>query len=64
MCAAVGLELKAGEAVPEAVLERAAALDAARAAKDYTAADALRAGLQADGWVVETSKAGTTIRRA
>jgi cysteinyl-tRNA synthetase len=64
MCEAVGLELKEGAEVPADVLERAAALDAARAAKDYTAADALRAGLQTDGWVVETSKAGTTVRRA
>jgi cysteinyl-tRNA synthetase len=64
MCDAVGLELRAESAVPEAVLERAGALDAARAAKDYAAADALRAGLQADGWVVETTKAGTSVRRA
>jgi cysteinyl-tRNA synthetase len=65
MCAAVGLELRAADAgsVPAAVLERAAALDAARAAKDFATADAVRAGLQADGWVVETTKAGTTVRR-
>ena len=44
-------------------LERAAALDAARAAKDYATADAIRAELQADGWIVETTAAGTTVRR-
>ncbi len=30
-------------------------LDAARAAKDYAPADAIRAELQADGWIVETT---------
>ena len=44
-------------------LGRAAALDAARAAKDFAAADAIRAELQADGWTVETTKSGTTVRR-
>ena len=37
---------------------QAAALDAARAAKDYATADAIRAELQADGWIVETSPEG------
>ena len=63
LCAAVGLVLKIGEAVPEEALAKAAALDAARAAKDFAAADALRAELQADGWQVETTKSGTTLRR-
>ena len=43
--------------------ERAAALDAARAAKDYATADAIRAELQAAGWIVETTAAGTAVRR-
>ena len=63
LTAAVGLVLKSVEAVPQDVLERAAALDAARADKDFGRADALRAELQADGWLVETTKAGTTVRR-
>jgi cysteinyl-tRNA synthetase len=63
MCAAVGLALKGAADVPADALERAAALDAARAAKDFAAADALRAELQAEGWTVETSKQGTTLRR-
>ncbi|MET0459677.1 MAG: cysteine--tRNA ligase [Ilumatobacteraceae bacterium] len=63
IAAAFGLELgRAGE-VPADVLEQAAALDAARAAKDYAAADAIRATLQADGWIVETFAGGTTVRR-
>jgi len=49
--------------VPAEAVAQAAALDAARAAKDFAAADALRAELQAAGWTVETTKAGTTLRR-
>jgi cysteinyl-tRNA synthetase len=63
LCAAVGLVLKTAHEVPSAVLATAAALDAARAAKDFAAADALRSELQADGWLVETTKTGTTVRR-
>ncbi len=63
MCAAFGLTLKDAVTVPNDVLARAAALDAARAAKDFSTADELRAALQADGWIVETNKAGTTVRR-
>ncbi len=63
MCSAVGLELAAGDDVPEAIRERANELDAARATGDYAAADAIRAELQTAGWLVETTKAGTTVRR-
>ncbi len=35
----------------------------ARAAKDYATADAIRAELQAAGWIVETTAEGTTVRR-
>ena len=63
ICRAVGLDLRAAGEVPAEVAERAAALDAARAAKDYAAADAIRAELVADGWTVETTKDGTTVRR-
>jgi cysteinyl-tRNA synthetase len=65
MAGAVGLELQALPAdVPPDVEAQVGALDAARAAKDFATADALRAALQAEGWVVETSKQGTTVRRA
>jgi cysteinyl-tRNA synthetase len=60
---AVGLELGRRDEVPADVLARAADLDAARAAKDYTTADAIRAELQAAGWIVETTAAGTAVRR-
>lgn len=63
LCAAVGLVLKATDDVPADVTAKAAALDAARAAKDFATADALRAELQSDGWQVETTKTGTTVRR-
>ena len=63
ICSAVGLRLIEQEAVPVEVLAQAAALDAARAAKDYDAADAIRAELQDAGWQVETTRDGTTVRR-
>ena len=63
MCGAVGLRLVEQVAVPADVLAQAAALDAARAVKDYDTADAIRADLQAAGWQVETTRDGTTVRR-
>ena len=64
ICSALGLELSAGgDDVSDDVTAKAAALDQARADKDYAAADAIRAELQADGWTVETTKDGTTVRR-
>ena len=63
LCAAVGLVLKSGGDIPEDVLAKAAALDAARSSRDFATADALRAELQAGGWIVETTKQGTSVRR-
>ncbi len=63
MCTAVGLVLNAGGDVPADVAAKATALDAARSAKDFATADAIRAELQTSGWTVETTKAGTTVRR-
>jgi cysteinyl-tRNA synthetase len=63
MSVAVGLELKEAGDVPAEVLARAAALDGARAAKDFAAADNIRAELQSGGWIVETTKQGTSVRR-
>ena len=60
---AVGLEMHATGDVPDDVAAKAAELDEARARKDYGRADELRAELQADGWTVETTKDGTTVRR-
>ena len=61
--ATLGLELRSGGSVPDDVLARAGELDAARAAGDYAAADRIRDQLNDDGWIVETSITGTTVRR-
>jgi cysteinyl-tRNA synthetase len=63
ICSAVGLVLAVADDIPPEVAGKAAALDAARASKDFATADALRSELHADGWTVETTKAGTTVRR-
>jgi cysteinyl-tRNA synthetase len=60
---AVGLRLGSHAEVDADALARADELDAARAAKDFATADALRAALQADGWTVETTRDGTSLRR-
>jgi cysteinyl-tRNA synthetase len=59
----VGLRLAVATEVDPQALERARALDAARAAKDFATADALRAELQSEGWTVETNRDGTSLRR-
>ena len=64
MCAALGLELKVIADVDDSATELARQLDAARAAKDFAAADRIRGELQASGYVVETTKDGTRVRRA
>ena len=63
IAATFGLELATNDEVPPEVVARAADLDRARADKDYATADAIRADLLADGWTVETTAAGTTVRR-
>ena len=64
MCSALGLELRAAAELDAATLQRASDLDAARAAKDFATADAIRNELQAAGFVVESTKDGTRVRRA
>ena len=63
IASAVGLTFSVASDVPADALALAAALDAARAAKDFPAADSVRAELQEAGWTVETTKQGTTLRR-
>jgi cysteinyl-tRNA synthetase len=60
---ALGLELSVGDDIDADIVAKGTALDAARAAKDFATADALRDELQSLGYVVETSKDGTRIRR-
>ena len=63
ICNAVGLVLNAGgDQVPADIEAKTVALDVARAAKDFGAADRLRAELQGAGYVVETTKEGTRVR--
>jgi len=61
---AVGLEVRDDDDVPDLVAAQVTALDAARAERDYATADTIRAALQSEGWVVETTASGTTVRRA
>ena len=63
MCVAFGLQVNAFVEVSTDIAEKAIQLDAARAAKDFATADALRNELQAAGYVVETTKEGTKVRR-
>jgi len=63
IAAVFGLELGGAGEVPDEVAAKARSLDLARQQKDYAAADAIRAELQLDGWTVETTKDGTTVRR-
>ncbi len=60
---ALGVELRAETGdVPDDVVELARRRDAARAAKDWAEADALRDQLTDAGYVVEDSAAGTVVR--
>ena len=63
MCVAFGLQVNAFAEVSTDIAEKAVQIDAARAAKDFATADALRNELQAAGYVVETTKEGTKVRR-
>ena len=63
MCVAFGLQVNAFAEVSTDIAEKAQQLDAARAAKDFALADALRNELQTAGYVVETTKEGTKVRR-
>jgi cysteinyl-tRNA synthetase len=64
MCDAVGLVLHtgSGDAVPDDIIERAHRRDAARAEKDWAAADRLRDEIVARGFVVEDTPDGTKVR--
>src|SRR5262249_46101334 len=60
----VGLVPQEDDEVPDDIATQVAALDEARAARDFAVADTLRAALQSEGWVVETTKDGTKVRRS
>jgi cysteinyl-tRNA synthetase len=62
---ALGLAVVAGtgDALSPEVAEAVERRDAARARKDWAAADAIRAELEAQGWVVEDTSKGTRLHR-
>jgi len=63
LAGALGLFFEDTSDVDESVQELATQLDAARAAKDFATADGIRQQLQDAGYVVETTKEGTRVRR-
>jgi cysteinyl-tRNA synthetase len=63
LCGALGLFLRGRGEVDEATLAKSAARDAARAARDFALADAIRAELEADGWFIEDGPDGGQLHR-
>jgi cysteinyl-tRNA synthetase len=59
----LGLSLSSGDDNDDDIIAKGRALDEARAAKDFATADAIRIELQSLGYLVETFKEGTRIRR-
>ena len=60
----LGLELRTGAAeIDDATTALMGERDEARAARDWSRADAIRDQLQAAGWIVEDGPDGTTVRR-
>ena len=59
----LGLSLSSGDDNDDDIIAKGRALDEARAAKDFVTADAIRIELQNLGYLVETFKEGTRIRR-
>ena len=64
LAAAMGLFARTAAGVDNATAQLVQRLDEARSSKDWATADAVRVELQVGGWVVETTKAGTQVRRA
>ncbi len=65
MAGALGLRLEgSADEVPAEVLALVAERTAAKAAKDFGRADSIRDQLSADGWVIEDSASGPTVRRS
>ncbi len=52
------------EVVPQAILDRVEARQAARKARDFAAADSIRDELKSQGWVIEDTPKGARVHRA
>jgi cysteinyl-tRNA synthetase len=65
MCAALGLDLRAGTDVEpdEEILALVSERDAARAAGDFARADALRDEIRRSGWILKDGADGTRLHR-
>ena len=63
LLAALGLETAGLLVAPPEILELARRRDLARASRDFSLADALRAAIEATGWRVEDGPSGTLLRR-
>jgi cysteinyl-tRNA synthetase len=64
ICQAVGLEpITQDQGLPDEIVAMATARDEARAAKDWAEADRLRGDIEAAGFTVEDTPAGTVVRR-
>ena len=63
LTSALGLYFEDTSIVGSDITALAKQLDEARAAKDFATADAIRTQLQDAGYVVETTKEGTRVRR-
>jgi cysteinyl-tRNA synthetase len=60
---ALGLVIRGASEVPNAIVERMRARDAARADRDFAGADAIRAELESLGYRVEDTPDGTRVHR-
>jgi len=60
----LGIIVKVEESIPEEVLKMAEERQAARAARDWAKADALRNEITAMGYVVEDTKNGPVVKKA
>ena len=60
----LGLGAKATDEAPAEIVALAEARVAAKKAKDFAKADALRAEIKAQGWVVEDTPKGPKLKRA
>jgi cysteinyl-tRNA synthetase len=63
LCRALGLDLHGRVELDGATLALVAERDAARAARDFARADAIRAALEADGWFIEDGPDGGQLHR-